>query len=419
MSHYLRPGTLGLFYFCKFAELICLTIFTVLMINSGITLILDIIDVKGKENHTILLVAASACLVLSVFNLFYNNLLINLRFKTNLSSRSLGLCMYTFLNYLFCHCFLLKPCRDKFNTGWFWAKWLFKAVVFGFTIYHTSKYNEKKEMFDESNVTNFDTFLWIYLFQHAIFLVARLPIFIIFSIVTCCCSKGDELKRDENGELVEYPERPLFKDHIISYDYIEWQEDANHHFEHHQYGFAEFEYNRRLASMRVVRQAERQAEVGFNDMAASQLARSARAARKTIVGAFVGKSVFGDECPICYMNFEEGEKVEIFDCHPTHMMHEGCYAMFKKTNEKYGKRSVCPQCRFPIDETKIKRKLLQKKVVDEHDDPFDVKKENDGAITPRNKVADEPAKPNSVAPQVEMPEVMGPHGDGAGTDAPL
>ena len=180
--------------------------------------------------------------------------------------------------------------------------------------------------------------------------------------------------------------------------------------------------------MRVVRQAERENEIGFNDMAGSQIARSLRGARKTIVGGFVGKSVFGDECPICYMTFEEGEKVEIFDCHPTHMMHEGCYAMFKKTNEKNGVRSVCPQCRFPIDETKIKRKLLQKRV-DEHDDPFYVKNEDAdfGSTTPRNKVADEPVRsmlppigePNSVAPQIQMPEVIAPHGDGQAPESPF
>ena len=99
------------------------------------------------------------------------------------------------------------------------------------------------------------------------------------------------------------------------------------------------------------------------------MARSMRNARKTIVSGFVNKSVFGDDCPICFMNFEPGDKVEIFACHPTHMMHEGCFAMFKKTNEKNGKSLNCPQCRFPIDESKITRKLLQKKF-DEHEDPF-------------------------------------------------
>ena len=257
MTNYLRPGTLGLFYFCKFAELIGLTILTSLMINSGVMLIMNIIDVRGKEDHETLLILAPIILVLSVFNLFYNNLLINLRFKTNLTSRTLGLCMYTILNYLFCHCFLHNLCRDRWGNKLSVLKWTIKTAVIGFTIAHTNKYNELKEVFDEQNVTAFHIFLWIYLLQHVIFIVARVPIFILFSLLTCCCDKGDELKDDENEVRVPNGELPKFKDHILSYDYIDWQLNANHNFEHHVVGFQEFEYNRRLQSMRVVRQAER------------------------------------------------------------------------------------------------------------------------------------------------------------------
>ena len=110
-------------------------------------------------------------------------------------------------------------------------------------------------------------------------------------------------------------------------------------------------------------------------MAGSRLQRQIRGARKTIVDGFVGKSVLGGDCPICFMNFEEGEKVEVLACHPTHMMHEGCFAMFCETNDKNRVRSACPQCRLPIDKTKIKRKVLKLKM-DEHDDPFKIK-END------------------------------------------
>ena len=257
MTNYLRPGTLGLFYFCKFTELICLTILTSLMINSGIMLIINILDVRGKEDHGTLLWLVPIILVLSMYNLFYNNLLINLRFKTNLTSRTLGLCMYTALNYLFCHCFLLEPCRDRMYNKWTPAKWILKAVLIIIAIQHVNSYNELKEVFDEQNVTDFNTYLWIYLLQNLIFLVARLPIFILFTILTCCCSKGHELREDENGERLPDGELPKFKDIILSYDYIDWQLNANHNFEHHVAGFQEFEYNRRLQSMRVVRQAER------------------------------------------------------------------------------------------------------------------------------------------------------------------
>ena len=141
-------------------------------------------------------------------------------------------------------------------------------------------------------------------------------------------------------------------------------------------------------------------------MAGSKFGRSMRDARKTIVGNFFGKTIFGDDCPICFMTFEPGDKVEIFGCHPTHMIHEGCYAMFKKTNEKNGVRSVCPQCRFPIDESKITKKLLQKRV-DEHEDPFYMKENEDGVMgTPRNKVAI--GEPNAIHSQIQMPEVIAP-----------
>ena len=116
---YIRPTTLGLFYFIKFAELVFLTIWTVLMIGSGTWLMQRI----GKDNDKsdpakTLLIMIPVCLVLAVLNLFYNNLLINIRFSTNLKSRTLGLCIYKYVNWLICHCILEKPCKDRCFTGW-------------------------------------------------------------------------------------------------------------------------------------------------------------------------------------------------------------------------------------------------------------------------------------------------------------
>ena len=81
-----------------------------------------------------------------------------------------------------------------------------------------------------------------------IFIVARIPIFILFAILTCCCDKGEELDKDEDGE---HTNDPKFRDKMISYDYITWQESAQNNFVNHQVGFAEYEYGRNLASMRV------------------------------------------------------------------------------------------------------------------------------------------------------------------------
>ena len=95
-------------------------------------------------------------------------------------------------------------------------------------------------MFAENNeliASELQTFLLVYVLQHLVFLIARVPIFALFMFFTCCCDKGVELKEDLDGQVVEMP---LFKDHIISYDYIEWQLDANHRFENHAVGIEEF-----------------------------------------------------------------------------------------------------------------------------------------------------------------------------------
>ena len=69
----------------------------------------------------------------------------------------------------------------------------------------------------------FDTYLLVYILQHVIFIVARIPIYLLFSIFTCCCDKGELLIEDEDGNVVD---EPKFRDRIISYDYIKWQEDS-------------------------------------------------------------------------------------------------------------------------------------------------------------------------------------------------
>lgn len=254
---YLRTSTLGLFYFCKYVELIFLTIWTVLMIGSGTWLMQQVgADVDAPSQVKQLMYLIPICLVLSVFNIFYNNLLFNLRFSINLWSHTAGICLFKYVNWLFCSCVLEKPCKDRCCTPWTIVKWILKAGVFGYTIHVTRKYHaylEEPEQegglaIETSGTGEFDTYLLVYVLQHVIFIVARIPIFFLFSILTCCCDKGQEWTVDEDGNHVDDPK---FKDRIISYDYIQWQENALNNFVNHQVGFAEFEYNRNLASMRV------------------------------------------------------------------------------------------------------------------------------------------------------------------------
>jgi hypothetical protein len=40
-------------------------------------------------------------------------------------------CIFDALNYLFCYCFLVKPCRDRCFTPWTIVKWVIYAGYFG------------------------------------------------------------------------------------------------------------------------------------------------------------------------------------------------------------------------------------------------------------------------------------------------
>jgi len=78
-----------------------------------------------------LIIMTAVALVMAVYHLFYNNLLINLRFRFKMRCLTLGkFCMYDALNYLFCSCFLHKICRDRCFTLPTGIKWVVYCAYF-------------------------------------------------------------------------------------------------------------------------------------------------------------------------------------------------------------------------------------------------------------------------------------------------
>ena len=65
-------------------------------------------------------------------------------------------------------------------------------------------------------MTQLDKLLIVYLLQHPIFMLSRIPIFIIYSILTCCCDKGHDYGPGEE-----------FKDRIISFDFVSYENDVH------------------------------------------------------------------------------------------------------------------------------------------------------------------------------------------------
>ena len=111
----MKAATLLLYYLVKFAELTFLFSWTILILVSGIWFLNRITDQEemdedGKDSQCLVLVPI--CIVLVIFNLLYNNLLINLRFLAKMRSMTFGLCIFDCVNWTTCYCILLKPCRD-------------------------------------------------------------------------------------------------------------------------------------------------------------------------------------------------------------------------------------------------------------------------------------------------------------------
>ena len=194
------------------------------------------------------------CGFLSLMNLFYNNLLINLRFRCKMSCVTTGLCIYDCLNFMFCHCVLLKPCRDRCFTPWTLGKWVLKVGIFGYTIFLVGKRrDEKLELMEgdgvyielENDDGNLGIYLWGYVLQHVIFILARIPIFLLYSLLTCCCDKGETYPNAPNRDA------PDFSDRLISFDYIEYELNGmGGNFPNHVIGLNELEYNRNLSIIR-------------------------------------------------------------------------------------------------------------------------------------------------------------------------
>lgn len=129
-------------------------------------------------------------------------------------------------------------------------------------------------------------------------MVARIPIFIIYSILTCCCDKGHD-----------YPEEEEFKDRIISFDFTEYELGMLNNFDNHVYGLNEIEYNRNLSvirrTMRLNQEEAAAARAEAEGWKPNASAKMKKTFRKTIVG-MMGASQRGTECSICTVPFESG-----------------------------------------------------------------------------------------------------------------
>ena len=211
-------------------------------------------------------------------------------------------------------------------------KWAIYGVIMGVTIHLVKNYETRIQeqnfeagrlLNDDSFKSNLDLYLILFLLQHPIFMVARIPIFFLYTLLTCCCDKG-----------VDHNESEQFKNAVIHFDFIPFELGQLNNFENHLVGRNELQYMRRLSLVRSVSIRERQAAADAQAPNQSILQRQATRLTKTIHEAFSGEALNDLFCTICAETMKSGDKVIQLACYETHQLHENCYANFIETNNR-------------------------------------------------------------------------------------
>ena len=121
----MRPGTLICLIVCKWIELTFLTFLTMFLVAGCIQIL---IKLKADRDAVHLYVLSIIACIMALFNLFYNNLLFNLRFRAKNQCFSCRICIYDCPNLIFCNTFLYKFCRDEWITVGTIVKWSIKSA---------------------------------------------------------------------------------------------------------------------------------------------------------------------------------------------------------------------------------------------------------------------------------------------------
>ena len=198
----MNPGTLALVYIFKFLELAYLIVLTILLVNKSILVMGYLSEDKNKtDEETYVYYELSACSAIAVLNLFYNNLFINLRFRCKMHCGKIGFCLFDIFGRLLCDCCLMKLCRDRMISARTAIKWVVTTVVFSRTYAEVSNLTNRWESeFLIGAVArhdhNLEVYLLLYWAHHIIFILARIPIFFVYQILTCFCDRGNDFYED-------------------------------------------------------------------------------------------------------------------------------------------------------------------------------------------------------------------------------
>lgn len=141
-----------MFYICKYLELIFLIAVSIILIVEGISLmrILAKKTLNDDNADNSLFGLLPVCMVFAAFNVFHNNLCVNLRFKCKTCCKSIGILCFDVFNFLTCFCWIKKVCQDRCFTIPTIIKWCVTIGLFGYTIFAVNK-AQKDVLGDKEN----------------------------------------------------------------------------------------------------------------------------------------------------------------------------------------------------------------------------------------------------------------------------
>ena len=343
----MKAGTLFCLVIVKWIELIFLILLTSFLI-AGCAQLCRKLDGDAQHLKVMSIIAS----VLAVFNLFYNNLLTNLRYKAKNDCYSLSHIVYNVPNALFCSFLCKKPCRDRWGfTLWTPLKWLLKAAYL-ITLISMIKQHKKAnpgqlaydERVDDGNY-QFDDLLIIYLLQHVIFIGLRPFFLFIFLTTTCCFDHGKTFDRSD----------PL-DDTIISYNYVRyWKAYHNDHVEKEVGGTEMQRYQESQMIKEMALGEDTNRGLMLKDV---NFVKNWRSGIQEGIVDLTGYEEAKYHCAICCQQFKTGQELVRLGCNVCHCFHESCFAEYCKFYEKEDADVKCPICYADHDEDHIIKSVI-------------------------------------------------------------
>lgn len=311
---------------------------------------------KLEGDAPYLTVLGTIAAVLAGMNLFYNNLLLNLRYKCKADCYTLGWLVYDVPNLLCLHPFCHWLCRDKWglNIGTP-VKWSVKFIYLVVTIALIKDYKKTHPELSEFDPDRediqiiFDDLLIVYLLQHLIFIAMRLFFLCLFLYVSCCYDHGEP-----------YEKQNQMSDVIISFDYIKYTRERFGNFEEKPTGLDELkasrelqiirnlaleETRRNLREIQTASKLDHLANVIANTNHPSQLIAGMREGLVDLTGFDESNHT----CMICTNKLKAGQDYIRLGCSMYHVYHCGCFDQLKQFYENEDEKIKCPTCAVEFD----------------------------------------------------------------------